>query len=376
MLHLITRTTHITNNMKKFYSSVKSFIAFSALSLLAAGTAYGQGCVAIRGFSACAGTSTTTNILKKGDISVGSAYRYFKSYKHFRGSHEETFRVEQGTEVINLSHFLDVNVSYGLTNRLSLNLSLPFAYNDRSSMYEHGGNAFRQRKHTYSSGLGDMRLSATYWMFDPNNSKGNLAVGLGVKAPSGNYNVKGNFYDTLGNFTEAPVDQSIQLGDGGWGGTFELQGFKTFGTKVFGYVNAFYLVNPRVTNGVKARNRGDEMSVADQYMARIGAAYSGLVSGMAFSLGGRMEGIPSSDLIGSSAGFRRPGYVISAEPGILYAVKKWNFSLTVPIALDRNRVQSYSDKQRTESTGKYTIGDAAFADYSINFNLSYRITKH
>jgi hypothetical protein len=110
-------------------------------------------------------------------------------------------------------------------------------------------------------------------------------------------------------------------------------------------------------------------------MARIGAAYSAITHGMAFSLGGRVEGIPSTDLIGSSAGFRRPGYVISAEPGVIYAVKKWNFSLTVPIALERNRIQSYSDKQRTESTGNYTIGDAAFADYSINFNLAYRISK-
>lgn len=361
--------------MKKFYVSVKSFILLSAFSLFTAGAAYGQGCVAIRGYSACSGTTTNSNILKKGDFSVGTSYRYFKSYKHFRGEHEETFRVEQGTEVINYSHFADLNVSYGITNRFSLNLSAPFAANDRSSMYEHGGNSFRQRKHTNSFGLGDMRLSATYWLFNPDNTKGNLAIGLGIKAPTGNYNVKGNFYDTLGGYIEAPVDQSIQLGDGGWGGTFELQGFKTFGSKIFGYVNMYYLSNPRATNGVRARNRGDEMSVADQYMARLGAAYSGLVKGMAFSLGGRMEGVPSSDLIGSSAGFRRPGYVISAEPGVIYSIKSWNFSLTVPIALERNRVQSYSDKQRTESTGIYTIGDAAFADYSINFNLSCRISK-
>lgn len=362
--------------MRNFYISVKSFIVLSALSLFTAGAAYGQGCVAIRGYSACSGTTTNTNILKKGDFSVGSAYRYFRSYKHFRGPNEETIRVEQGTNVINLSHFLDLNVSYGITNRLSISLSAPIAANDRSSMYEHGGNSFRQRKHTHSFGLGDMRLSATYWVFNPNNTKGNLAIGLGVKAPTGNYNVKDKFYDTLGGYTIAPVDQSIQLGDGGWGGTFELQGFKTFGSKVFGYVNMYYLANPRVTNGVRARNRGDEMSVADQYMARLGAAYSaGFLPGMAFSLGGRMEGVPSSDLIGSSAGFRRPGYVISAEPGVIYTLKSWNFSLTVPIALDRNRVQSYSDKQRTESTGKYTIGDAAFADYSINFNLSYRISR-
>jgi hypothetical protein len=33
-----------------------------------------------------------------------------------------------------------------------------------------------------------------------------------------------------------------------------------------------------------------------------------------FSGGIRIEGLPSSDLIGGDRGFRRPGYIISAEP--------------------------------------------------------------
>jgi hypothetical protein len=360
--------------MKKNYLlTVLSVVAF--ICLFTSIETKAQGCVAIRGYSSCSGTNVnTSNIIRKGEFAVGSGYRYFKSFRHFRGNHEETERVEQGTQVINLSHFLDLNVSYGITDRLSLVLSAPFAYNDRSSMYEHGGNSFRQRKHTYSSGLGDMRLSATYWVFDPRNMKGNLAVGLGVKAPTGNYKVEDKFYDTTGNYFVAPVDQSIQLGDGGWGATIELQGFKTLNSKIFGYVNMFYLSNPRATNGVSARNRGTEMSVADQYMARLGAAYT-IFDGLALSLGGRIEGIPANDIIGSSEGFRRPGYVISTDPGILYTVKKWNFSLTVPVALERNRVQSYTDKERSAARGTFVNGDAAFADYSINFNLAYRITR-
>lgn len=355
--------------MKKFYLLVLTFLLAGFFTHAAA-----QGCVAIRGYSACGGSSSVTNILKKGEFLAGSSYRYFKSYKHFRGKHEESFRVEQGTEVINHSHFADFNLSYGITDRLSMTLSVPFAANDRSSMYEHGGNGFRQRKHTQSMGLGDIRLSATYWLFNPYNKSGNIAIALGIKAPSGNYNVQDDFYDTLGNSYLAPVDQSIQLGDGGWGGTFELQGFKKFNKRTFGYMNAYYLANPRATNGVRARNRGDAMSVADQYMARLGAAYA-IKEGFAVTAGGRVEGIPSTDLIGSSEGFRRPGYVISAEPGVNYMFKHWNFALTVPVAMERNRVQSYSDKQATERTGKYTIGDAAFADYSVNLNVTYRFVK-
>jgi hypothetical protein len=53
-----------------------------------------------------------------------------------------------------------------------------------------------------------------------------------------------------------------------------------------------------------------------------------------------------------------------------------SLSLNVPIALKRNRIQSYQDKQRTASTGVFTQGDAAFADYLINFNLTYRFKNN
>lgn len=85
-----------------------------------------------------------------------------------------------------------------------------------------------------------------------------------------------------------------------------------------------------------------------------------------------MEGIPSSDIIGGSAGYRRPGYAVSVEPGVSYVYNSYIFNLSVPIALYRNRIQSFSDKQRTRETGVYTIGDAAFADYLINFSIAYR----
>jgi hypothetical protein len=80
-------------------------------------------------------------------------------------------------------------------------------------------------------------------------------------------------------------------------------------------------------------------------------------------------------LIGGSAGYRRPGYVISVDPGINYSTENLNLSLNVPIALERNRTQSYLDKQKTAETGVFSQGDAAFADYLINFNLTYRFKK-
>jgi hypothetical protein len=40
-------------------------------------------------------------------------------------------------------------------------------------------------------------------------------------------------------------------------------------------------------------------------------------------------------------------------------------SISVPYLIYRNGLQSYADKLATEQTGKFTQGDAAFADYII-----------
>ncbi len=63
--------------------------------------------------------------------------------------------------------------------------------------------------------------------------------------------------------------------------------------------------------------------------------------------------VPSQDLIGGSSGFRRPGYVISAEPGVVYRFKQVSAFATVPVALKRDRTQSHADNRRTDITGIY-----------------------
>ena len=105
-------------------------------------------------------------------------------------------------------------------------------------------------------------------------------------------------------------------------------------------------------------------------MIRGGANF--IVDKFTFSAGLRNECLPVHDLIGGSNGFRRPGYIISAEPGITYAFKKINLYAYVPIAVTRNRMQSVPDKISTALNGKYTQGDAAFADYTVNIGMSIK----
>ena len=220
-------------------------------------------------------------------------------------------------------------------------------------------------------------------MFDPKKShKGNVQLGLGIKLPTGNYNSLDYFYKKADSSILGPVDQSIQPGDGGTGITFELNSFYNFTHQLGVYGSFFYLSNPREVNGTST-TRGsaasasakkyntDVMSVPDLFMMRAGVSY--MVSKVNFSGGVRVEGLPSTDLIGGSRGFRRPGYIVSAEPSITYVAKKISFNIAVPFALKRDRTQSNADKRQSIDTGTHKQGDAAFADYLISAGVSFRL---
>ena len=341
-----------------------------------------QGCVAVRHMSCATGSGSTSAIMRPGQWQVSVGYRNFYSHRHFVGTEYQEARLTNDTEVKNYSNGLDIGVTYSVTDRLSVSLNIPLANNVRSSKYEHYGNAATNAQYfdTKSQGLGDMRIGASYWLLDPLKSmKGNISLGLGIKAPTGNSNVQDNFHklDAAGKeyLQTKAVDQSIQLGDGGWGVNLEIQGFQKIFSNASVYYNAFYLFNPRNVNNTYNNILQDNVqnpitvkhSVADQFAGRAGVAYALIPKhGIAVSLGGRIEGVPSEDVFGLSEGFRRPGYIISIEPGLSYMNKNNTFALNVPIATTRNRTRSFSDLKYGGQ------GDAAFADYLISATLSHR----
>lgn len=334
-----------------------------------------QGCVAIRstGSNLCTMQHADEKSTAEGwQMNVG--YRYYKSFRHFIGTTEQKQRLQQQNEVINHAYTVDLSIVRYFNNRWSLALGLPIVDNTRSQVAKWDLSRYQ----THSFGIGDMRLTLYRWMLDPAKAhKGNFQLGLGLKFATGDYKYQDYFPTSDSTKELRTVDQSIQPGDGGTGVITEANGFYNFTPRAGIYGNVFYLFNPREQNGVPTyRSSTYEaiMSVADQYMARAGFNYgfSGKLKGFSASLGGRLEGIPVHDAVGGSEGFRRPGYIISAEPGITYTTPKATFYAAVPVALVRNRTQSVPDIEATAKTGKYTQGDAAFADYVINIGCSFR----
>jgi hypothetical protein len=383
-----------------------SYIAFTALliifSSLQSQKTNAQGCVAVRQMGGLNMTMTNSYNLNKGDLQIGTNYRYFHSWRHFVGKEEQLQRQttgggldengnERGNAVNIYSHAIDLNVSYGLTNRLQLNATLPYVNNERSQVLKQNPTTKNYRYSVYADGIADIRLSANYWLFDPTKlPKGNIMVGLGVKLNNGSHDEMDDAPQTDGTIKNVVMDQAIQPGDGGVGITTELQVFRKLTERLYGFANGYYLFNPRESNGTfkSAPKPGlegyEKYACPDQYFAR-GGLMVAVDKNQNFnvSLAGRIEGIPAYDAFGGQVAYRRPGYVIAIEYGFAYTLGHHGFSLFIPYNFVKNRIQSAADiadqklqNSKITDPSKYVHvqGDAAFADYSINVGYNYRFS--
>jgi hypothetical protein len=364
-----------------------------------------QGCVAVRQMGGVTALNSMNSYnLKKGDITVGTAYRYFHSWRHFVGTEEQPQRQTTGGghdangkqlgNAVNIySHAVDINLSYGISDRLQFNVTIPYVNNERSQVLRQTKpKVDTMRYSVYAKGLADVRASLNYWLMDPKKAhRGNVMVGLGIKLATGSHSKMDDAPQTDGTRKSVLMDQAIQPGDGGVGFSVELSAFRQLTSNIYGFANGYYLFNPRTDNGsfksaAKVGLEGYEKYASpDQYFVRAGVM-SGLSKSknLTVSLAGRFEGIPAYDALGGQVAYRRPGYVVAVEPGVTYRKGQHTFSVFVPYNFIKNRIQSAADIAQqnltnaaiTDATKKVHVqGDAAFADYSLNVSYSYRIGK-
>ena len=388
--------------MKNCY---KLILPLLALLFTLANKGQAQGCVAVRQMGGINTMCTSSNYnLGKGEFQIGASYRYFHSWRHFVGTEEQKQRQvtggghdangnDRGNAVNIYSHALDLNLSYGITDRIQINAAIPYVNNERSQVLRTTvapKDTFRYS--VYAQGLGDVRISANYWAFNPAKAhRGNLMLGLGVKLNTGKHDVKDEAPQADGTTKSVVMDQAIQPGDGGVGFSVELQGFTQLYKGLGAFANGYYLFNPKESNGSfksapKAGLEGYNVyACPDQYFGRAGFSYSvGKSQNLSFSVAGRLEGIPAYDALGGQVAYRRPGYVVAVESGVSFRTGKHSISLFVPYNLIRNRIQSAADiadqnlqnSKITDPTQYVHVqGDAAFADYSISLNYSYRLGR-
>ena len=359
--------------MYKFILSTLVLVFFN-------GFANAQGCIVVRNISGFGQYNHINNSFDTSLWQLNITSRYFKSYHDYRGT--VNLHTPEQDEAVVKSFSTDFYLSRLMKNGWSVALSLPISANARTESKAHGG-AGTTRYTTNTFGLGDLRFTVYKWLLKTTVSqKGNIQLGLGIKLPTGDYKYQDYFHRNDTTKVLAPVNPSIQLGDGGTGIITELNTFYFFNRSFNIYGNFYYLINPRDQNGVsvtggrtpttlQVATGNDITSVPDVYSIRAGLNYN--YSKFSFSAGLRQEGSPVNDLFGGSYGVRRPGYNLSFDPGIVYMMKKVSLYLYVPIIIARTIKQNVPDANATKITGIYTSSPGGSGDYSVFLGVQFSL---
>jgi len=348
--------------------------ALAALALTCTPTAvYAQGCVAAHSPQpVIAGLDPTSEYSSRSfsaggllhGLTVTTSFRTYSSFRHYIGTVYQVQRAIKQNALLNHVDLYDVDLNYRLTPRVSLIATVPGLTATRRQQ----GNVNVYR----SGGIGDVTLGVESWVWrPPTESHGNVAFSAALKLPTGINDAKGTKIASNGTRQIQPFDESIQPGDGTWGFSLATQAYRELVWNTTGYFTGSWMFSPQNTTGVKTFRSApgeDVNSAADEYLWRGGFSHpipgNRYTRGLALSFGGRMEGIPVRDAFGKSDGFRRPGYVISIEPGLMYARGRYMVNVSGPWAMERNRKTSVTDYRN------HTHGDAAFSDYTVMASLS------
>jgi len=310
------------------------------------------------------GLGGTTGPLLRHQWEISLSYRYLTANRWYVGTEVNEGAAPFGKPLFINIHSVDVTIKYALSDRVTLTTTLPFSTGTHSRFYGDG-----KRHEVGAAGLGDITAVTSAWLWNPRkHESGNLAVSVGLKTPTGDNEATDNFFLPGGLVTRNVVDQSIQLGDGGWGFIAQAEGFRKLLNRSSTNVSASYLFSPKDKTGVKSPYPGVSLSVPDVYSARAGVAYAILPKHNLYaSLGLRADGIPIRDLIGDSNGFRRPGYSLFIDPGFGIGLGRGIFSFNIPVRIHQDFERSLVDRE----LGKLGGGDLAkylvFASYSIRF---------
>lgn len=299
---------------------------------------------------------------------VGAAYRRLTADEWYVGRKVDESKAPFGHPLYLNINSVDLSVSYGVSDRLSLTLTLPFSSGTHSRFY---GDTSRHM--VRASGLGDVNLVANLWVLDPDqHPNGDVSLGLGIKTATGNNHSKDDFFLPNAPSTTRPVDQAIQLGDGGWGIMLQAQGYRRLSDHASAYAVGSYLVSPRVHSDVPSPISGTPtvfLAVPDVYSARAGLAVA-LMPGLGVSanLGARVDGIPQGDIVGGiDSSFRRPGYSLYLDPGLTIRHSGDEVTLGVPLRVLQDFQRSAIDRQRAFAGGGDLAEYLLFVGYSHRF---------
>ena len=270
-----------------------------------------------------------------------ASYQYANTDQFYVGNQRNDAAGPLGQPPHRQVSLLNLDVLYGISNRLSLNLTIPFS-TGYGQFLQGTPESFKLYRYD-ASGLGDVSFQAEYWLSDPTRrSRIKGSVDLGIKAPTGTYNATGPSYSPKGDVLK-PVDEAVQLGNGGWEVLLRAQGTAALSGPLFAYGSGYYGLS--LNKYAYVEQGGALRGVPDTYSGRLGLAYLlPRVRGLVLSAGERINGVTVKDLIGGGDLYwRRPGYEVYIEPGLTWTHGKSMTSVSVPVRVYQDKLDSLLD---------------------------------
>ncbi|MFL5615196.1 MAG: hypothetical protein ACJ796_16130 [Gemmatimonadaceae bacterium] len=308
--------------------------------------AVAQGCLPSRFTSPALGSLGAAGgdiYVPSGTWQVGFAYRYVNSNQLIVGHQARNDLAPGGVPSFVHSQLLNVSLVYGVTDQLTLTLNTPFARGSLETTYPD-----LQRHQNTAAGLGEMSVSASYWLKSahPLQPGGNLAFGIGIKAPTGRNDVTGTFWKADGTTVSFPVSPAIELGDGGWGYVLGTKGFLPIFERSYLYGGGSYTFNPRLTTDVvKAPGSTLHWAAPDTWDASAGlSTFLSSALGLSANLGVLAYGTPRRDVFGGrDNGERLPAISGYVSPGIGITRGAHTITFSLPVRAYMNFRPSFVD---------------------------------
>ena len=288
---------------------------------------------------------------------VQVSYQYANTHQLFVGDRRDDSAGPFGVPPHRKVVIYDLNVLYALTNHVTVDLTVPYLLSRGGT--EQGTAQSHQFYEIHASGVGDMALNGDFWLSNPTKSRRiSGSIGLGLKMPTGK-NSAATLNHNVNPPAVRPIDESFQTGSGGWVILLRAQGAARIAEPLFAYAGGFYGMS--LTEHTNVVQGGTFRAVPDTYSARAGLAWLlPFARGVTVSGGGRINGITRRDLIaGGNLYFRRPGYEVYVEPGVSWTSGSNTASVSVPLRVYQNKLDSLQDVSLHQHTG------ADFAPYLI-----------
>lgn len=194
--------------VKMFYIIFMSIVCLLSFNVSLEASCAGANCSLI--------TGSQDGVLDKDKFVMDLSYRYVLSENPHRGSNSSneaktpkinfagrSIDLEEHTEIRTINKLAQFDISYGMTDKLTLSLNVPM-FNDRYHEHKEGAGAIENNNGT--TGFGDITLLAKYALWQ--TTKHLFVGGVGIKFATGDYKL----VDAGGSINEP----TLQAGTGSY----------------------------------------------------------------------------------------------------------------------------------------------------------------